>query len=468
MLKMRDGRERFFQWDVGQSLDVEGDVTEVHIGLRGWRREGYHVVEPIEGIVAVYDELLQVGDDVVAYEYKCNGEEGHTEAKYVFGVDQRPKPEHYAYTPTKSYSWEYWCERAKMYAEMAEESVRDIPDLMTAWWESHKDDFKGKDGDDGYTPRKGIDYFDGVDGYSPIAKVTPNENGAIITVTDKNGTTIAEIENGTDGTTPIRGVDYFTQADKSELVEEVKEQVPPYDDTEIKSELTDVKESLNQKADKSDLDNKVGFGDVATASKVGLTKPSVYYGTSVGVDGTLTGFDASLNYYKNSAPRQHIISKGTLENVLAERLKEPTWELVDDFTISEPTTYIERRADKYGNPYNFKRLKIVYDLANGVGSYIMHKVFAHSLQGVATAMWVGETINTQEFAVAYIEHLNGSFEFKGSSATNTTTSSNISSTYYTVAQNDVVFSPIEGIAMQRHASYPFVVGTKIKIYGIRA
>lgn len=36
----------------------------------------------------------------------------------------------------------------------------------------------------------------GADGYSPIAKVTQTENGAVITITDKRGTTTATIANG--------------------------------------------------------------------------------------------------------------------------------------------------------------------------------------------------------------------------------------------------------------------------------
>ena len=46
---------------------------------------------------------------------------------------------------------------------------------------------KGEKGADGYTPIKGVDYFDGVDGI-----------------------------NGSDGYTPIKGVDYYTEEDKAE------------------------------------------------------------------------------------------------------------------------------------------------------------------------------------------------------------------------------------------------------------
>lgn len=123
-------------------------------------------------------------------------------------------------------------------------------------------------GEDGYTPQKGVDYFDGGkgnpgnDGYSPIASVSKSGNTATITITDKNGTTTASVSDGSkgnpgqdgvspsvvvnnitgghqviitdkignhsfnvldgeDGHTPTKGTDYWTAADKSEMVEDV-------------------------------------------------------------------------------------------------------------------------------------------------------------------------------------------------------------------------------------------------------
>ena len=52
----------------------------------------------------------------------------------------------------------------------------------------------GTNGKDGYTPIKGVDYFDGSDG-----------------------------RDGADGKTPVKGVDYFTEADKAEIVAAVIE-----------------------------------------------------------------------------------------------------------------------------------------------------------------------------------------------------------------------------------------------------
>jgi len=61
----------------------------------------------------------------------------------------------------------------------------------------------GPKGDDGYTPIKGVDYFDGEKG--------------------EKGT------DGKDGYTPQKGVDYYTDADKAEMVSAVLATLPVYE-----------------------------------------------------------------------------------------------------------------------------------------------------------------------------------------------------------------------------------------------
>lgn len=79
------------------------------------------------------------------------------------------------------------------------------------------------DGEDGYTPQKGVDYFDGKDGvdgkngkdgYSPIKGVDYFDG--------------ADGPAGKDGKTPVKGTDYFTDADKNEIVSAVIASLPVY------------------------------------------------------------------------------------------------------------------------------------------------------------------------------------------------------------------------------------------------
>ena len=87
----------------------------------------------------------------------------------------------------------------------------------------------GPQGPEGPAGKDGIDGKDGIngqDGFSPIANVSKVDKVATITITDKNGTTIANVsdgqdgangQNGQDGYTPVKGTDYFTQEDIASL-----------------------------------------------------------------------------------------------------------------------------------------------------------------------------------------------------------------------------------------------------------
>lgn len=73
---------------------------------------------------------------------------------------------------------------------------------------------QGEPGRDGYTPIKGVDYFDGkdgADGYTPV-----------------KGKDYFDGKDGVDGHTPVRGTDYFTAADKAEMVSSVLAALPVY------------------------------------------------------------------------------------------------------------------------------------------------------------------------------------------------------------------------------------------------
>lgn len=84
-----------------------------------------------------------------------------------------------------------------------------------------KDGSDGQPGKDGYTPVKGVDYFDGapgkdgkdgVDGDTGPAGYTPVKG--VDYFDGKDG------ETGPAGYTPVKGVDYYTEAEKAELVQE--------------------------------------------------------------------------------------------------------------------------------------------------------------------------------------------------------------------------------------------------------
>lgn len=103
-------------------------------------------------------------------------------------------------------------------------------------------DLKGEPGNDGYTPQKGVDYFDGHDGKDGAdgspgqdgVSATHSWNGTTLTVTSASGTSSADLKGdtgaaGNDGHTPVKGTDYWTAADKAEIVNDVLSALPDGD-----------------------------------------------------------------------------------------------------------------------------------------------------------------------------------------------------------------------------------------------
>ena len=96
----------------------------------------------------------------------------------------------------------------------------------------------------------------GGDGFSPVAKVTQTEEGAVITITDKSGTTTATIFNGPDGKDYI-----LTEADKQEIAEQASQMVKVPEDGKDGTSVT-VKSVSESTADGGS--NVVTFSDGKT------------------------------------------------------------------------------------------------------------------------------------------------------------------------------------------------------------
>ena len=64
----------------------------------------------------------------------------------------------------------------------------------------------------------------GGSGFSPTIEIVPIDGGHQVIITDVTGAKVFEVMNGVDGEdgyTPIKGVDYWTEADKEEIAQEV-------------------------------------------------------------------------------------------------------------------------------------------------------------------------------------------------------------------------------------------------------
>lgn len=209
------------------------------------------VVTATSDTVEIPYEYLQTGADVYAWIYLTpeNGV-GYTEYMVTIPVYARPDVTDEEPTPAQESALDTAISALNSGVESVQAAVAGVQDSIDTALQEAKDSGEF-DGADGYTPVKGVDYFDGekgdtgatgetgngiasavlnadytltltytdgttwtsgsirgergdkgdtgADGYSPVATVTQTETGATISITDAEGTTTANISNGQDG-----------------------------------------------------------------------------------------------------------------------------------------------------------------------------------------------------------------------------------------------------------------------------
>ena len=186
-----------FQWDINQKLiGCVGEYVDFIINDEVFRVE----VEDYQCLIP--DEFLQSADRKTIYECKSDG----TILEHKLVIHSRPKPPNYVYTPTEKLTLEGLAQRV-------DDAIADM--IRRA----DSGEF------DGYTPVKGVDYFDGekgdkgdpftygdftpeqlaslkgdkgdkgVDGKDGIS-ATHQWNGTVLTVTSASGTSSADLKGG--------------------------------------------------------------------------------------------------------------------------------------------------------------------------------------------------------------------------------------------------------------------------------
>ena len=184
------------------------------------------VVTATSDTVEIPYEYLQTGADVYAWVYLTpESGVGYTEYMVTIPVYARPDVTDEEPTPTQQSALDTAISALNSGVESVQAAVAGVQDSINTALQEAKDSGEF-DGADGYTPVKGVDYFDGergekgekgdtgatgakgdkgdkgetgTDGYSPSATVTQTETGATISITDAEGTTTANIRNGQDG-----------------------------------------------------------------------------------------------------------------------------------------------------------------------------------------------------------------------------------------------------------------------------
>ena len=198
MFRIYDGRDEFYQWDVDRKLIVEdASVNQVHFCNRSSDCSLVCEVRTEDGlrVVDVPNIILQSDWKVRAYAYDVN----YTKHENVFKIIASTKPEDYVYTETEVLNYNTLLERIndidENIGQVVEDYLAENPIEVDLSGYATKEDLEtieltpGPAGEPGYTPVKGVDYFDG--------------------------------EPGKDGETPVKGTDYWTEEDKNEIVDDV-------------------------------------------------------------------------------------------------------------------------------------------------------------------------------------------------------------------------------------------------------
>ena len=148
----------------------------------------------------------------------------------------------------------------------------------------------------------GADGLDGQDGFSPTVEVTDTETGVLLTITDVNGAKTATINDGpvgpqgqpgADGHTPVKGVDYFTQQEKNEIITEAASAVNvPVATTETAGKVKPDGTTITVDEDGTIHSVGGGGGSVSIDNKTIVQNEDGTIGTSIGgcwADGLVDG-----------------------------------------------------------------------------------------------------------------------------------------------------------------------------------
>lgn len=174
--------KRLYQWDTGQKLvGCTGLYVDFPIGDEVYR------VETADGMCIIPDELLQTSGSHKVYECMTN----NTIRSFGFSVKPRPMPPNYVYTPTEKLTLEGLAQRV-------DDAIADM--IRRA----DSGEF------DGYTPVKGVDYFDGEKGDKgdpfTYGDFTPEQ---LASLKGDKGDKGDNGKDGADGYTPVKDIDYF-------------------------------------------------------------------------------------------------------------------------------------------------------------------------------------------------------------------------------------------------------------------
>lgn len=277
----------------------------------------------------------------------------------------------------------------------------------------------------------------GEDGFSPTVVIEDIEGGHTVVITDAEGDKEFDVMDGSDY--------IITESDYQAIADRVPQ---------------------------PDLTDYVKNTDYATSSKGGVVKMGTY-GLDTTNDGKIIAYPTFTNaQYQNGSDRL-VIGKGTLENVLNERMKEPQFELIEEITLTEDVAQIERSAEPNGTPYNFKKMVVAFALtptqSTGNLFVTLRNRQGESMGGLLVSN--GFRQGTNAYSQINLHADNGLLHMESyatSSNDVATTGTNVAKQVYFRIPPYMVNS-IESVSFVGNGTTRiFSAGSRIQIYGIRA
>ncbi|MBR6983875.1 MAG: hypothetical protein IKH75_10200 [Ruminococcus sp.] len=210
-----------YQYDYGQTLRIEGvdlpEAFEAHFSNSDTATETITMIGS-DNDVSVPDELLQTGLPVFCWIYLHDEEtDGRTVYKIRIPIKARPEITNEEPTPVEQSAITQAIAALDSAVDKCEDAVEHYPKIVNRIWYVWDTDEQTwvntgiqAEGVDGYTPRKGIDYedgIDGVDGISPVITTQQIPDGHVITIVDAQGTHRVDLHNGVDGVDGTNGRD---------------------------------------------------------------------------------------------------------------------------------------------------------------------------------------------------------------------------------------------------------------------
>lgn len=187
-MKLYDGRESFYQWDLNQKLTSDtlrvGD--EVHYSNLKQTKALITIAYELDGKVVsdVPNILLQNAHPINVDRYIKSGDSECTVEQYSFKVKQKVKPSDYVYTETEIKNWEELFKRIKDIENGGTSSRIGYVTLLSSAWEGDGNLYSQVVTIDGTTKNTQVDLTPSVEQLAifynkDLTFVTENENGVV-------------------------------------------------------------------------------------------------------------------------------------------------------------------------------------------------------------------------------------------------------------------------------------------------